>query len=88
MSVSGGGGGGGGARGRHDVYFSAVAEPVSVSYRQCSVIRYPGMMDALVNKFNQQAMKHLESQSLNPFSDRFSRSPSPRPRFSKEEYGK
>uniref|UniRef100_A0A1B6GIJ3 Costars domain-containing protein n=1 Tax=Cuerna arida TaxID=1464854 RepID=A0A1B6GIJ3_9HEMI len=51
------------------------------------------MTDALglaekVNKFNQQAMKHLETQNLNPFSDRFSRSPSPRPKFSKDEYGK
>uniref|UniRef100_A0A1B6CIQ5 Costars domain-containing protein n=1 Tax=Clastoptera arizonana TaxID=38151 RepID=A0A1B6CIQ5_9HEMI len=42
-----------------------------------------------VSKFNQVASQHLEAQSLNPFSDRFgSRSPSPRPKFSKDEYGK
>lgn len=41
-----------------------------------------------VSKFNQEALKHLERQTLNPFSGRFSRSPSPRPKFSKDEYGK
>lgn len=45
-----------------------------------------------VSKFNEKVNKHLESQLLNPFSDSFkgnnSRSPSPRPKFSKEEYGK
>nr|XP_018903306.1 PREDICTED: actin-binding Rho-activating protein-like [Bemisia tabaci] len=44
-----------------------------------------------INKFNTQVNKHCEGQSLNPFSGSFqgdSRSPSPRPRFSKEEYGR
>lgn len=44
-----------------------------------------------VSKFNEKVSKHLESQSLNPFSGSFqggSRSPSPRPSFSKDEYGK
>ncbi|XP_065219892.1 actin-binding Rho-activating protein-like [Planococcus citri] len=44
-----------------------------------------------VNKFNERVNKHIESQTLNPFSGSFkpgSRSPSPRPSFSKDEYGK
>ncbi|XP_014257040.1 actin-binding Rho-activating protein-like [Cimex lectularius] len=40
----------------------------------------------MISKFNAQANAHQQSQSLNPFSGGFSRSPSPRP--SKEEYGK
>lgn len=50
-----------------------------------------GSLSDRVSKFNEKVNKHLESQSLNPFSGSFnggSRSPSPRPTFSKEEYGK
>jgi hypothetical protein len=42
----------------------------------------------IVSKFNQQATSHSQSQSLNPFSERFEQSRSPSPRFSREEYGK
>lgn len=43
-------------------------------------------LNEMISKFDAQASKHLEAQSLNPFSGSFSRSPSPRP--SREEYGK
>ncbi|CAH1395628.1 unnamed protein product [Nezara viridula] len=45
-----------------------------------------GLLNDMIHKFDQQASKHLEAQSLNPFSGKFSRSPSPRP--SDEDYGK
>lgn len=47
-----------------------------------------GGLSDKVSMFNERASRHAESQTLNPFSGRFSRSPSPRPQFSKEEYGK
>ncbi|XP_075212694.1 actin-binding Rho-activating protein-like [Lycorma delicatula] len=48
----------------------------------------PERLSDKVNKFNQEISKHLESQSLNPFSGQFSRSPSPRPSLSADDYGK
>lgn len=53
-----------------------------------SISLAPERLADKVNKFNQEINKHLENQSLNPFSGQFSRSPSPRPSIGKDDYGK
>lgn len=45
-------------------------------------------LSSKVAMFNNQAQQHKTSQSLNPFSQPGSRASSPKPTFSKDEYGK
>ncbi|CAH1395627.1 unnamed protein product [Nezara viridula] len=45
-----------------------------------------GHLDKFINKFNNEASKHQKTQSNNPFSGSFSGGP--RPKVSKEEYGR